>query len=101
MIEVSPEACDLLLSRLMGALEGRPELRRRPVPVGLKLFLRKDGAHLGLGFPGDGDEIVRYQGRSVLIISAKDLEKLSGACFLVRRRGTEDRLSVEWQQPGQ
>ncbi len=95
MVDISEEACELLLGRLQEALEGRPELRRRPVPPGLKLFIRKDGAHLSLSFPSEGDKVVSYKGRSVLIIAAKDLENLAGASFLVRRDGNMDQLTLE------
>ena len=101
MLDISDEVCELLLNRLSEALEGRPELRRRPIPPGLKLRIQKGGAHLSLCFPSEGDKIVSYQGKSVLIIAAKDLDELSGACFLVRRRGSEDRLTLERQQPEQ
>ena len=101
MVQISKEACELLLDRLQCALEGRPELKRRPMPIGLKLYMRKGGAHLGLAFPSQGDEIVTYQGRSVLIISAKDMTELSGACFLVKHQEGNPRLAVEWQQAHQ
>jgi len=95
MVEISEEACELLLARLQEELEGRPELRRRPIPPGLKLFMQKNGAHLSLGFPSEGDKVISYQGKSVLIIAAKDMDKLSGTCLLVRRSGSEPRLSLE------
>lgn len=97
MIDISPDAYELLLGRLQKALEGRPELRRRPIPPGLKLIIRKNGAWLSLGFPEVGDQVVSYQGKSVLIVAAGDLKDLSGACFVVRRSGSEDLLSLERQ----
>lgn len=95
MFDISEEACELLLARLQKALEGRPELRRRPIPPGLKLFMRENRAHLSLGFPVEGDKVVSYKGKSVLIVAAKDLEELAGASFLVRRNGTTDLLTLE------
>jgi len=99
MVEVSEEACQLLLERLQEALQGRPELRRRPIPPGLKLTITKNKAHLSLSFPSDGDHVVSYQGKPVLIIAAADLARLSGACFLVRHSGSHYQLALELQQP--
>ena len=94
-IEISEEAREVLLARLQAELEGRPELRRRPVAPGLKLCIGKNSAHLALGFPGDGDRIETYKGKSVLIISAKDFDVLAGVCMLVRRSGSQDLLALE------
>ena len=95
MVDISEEACELLLGRLEEALEGRPELRRRPIPPGLKLCLRRDRAHLSLSFPSEGDQVVSYKGRSVLIIAAKDLAGLAGTSLLVRRNGGAELLTLE------
>lgn len=101
MVEISDEAGELLLEKLQEALEGRPELRRRPNPPGLKLVFKKNGAHLSLSFPSEGDQVVRYRGKSVLIIAAKDFDILSGTCFMVRHLGSENLLALERQQPVQ
>ena len=99
MIEVSKDVCELLLLRLQEALEGRPELRRSRAQPGLKLLLQDRQAHLSLAFPSNGDEVVSYKGRTVLIIPAKDLDELAGARLLLRQNGNESLLSLEKQAP--
>lgn len=95
---MSDEVCELLLAKLQQALEGRPELRRCRVQPGLRLIMRKNRASLSLGFPSEGDEIVSYKGRPVLIMTAKDFGELARARFLLRRQGSESRLALECQE---
>jgi hypothetical protein len=99
LFEISEDAKDLILSRLESALEGRPELRRGPTKVGLRLNFHRGGAYLSLSFPRPVDWVMTFMGRPLLIVGPDELVRLAHTRLTVRHEPGGGSLSVEPSAP--
>ncbi|MHB0870361.1 MAG: hypothetical protein ACYC66_09800 [Chloroflexota bacterium] len=95
MFEISDDAKELILSRLEGAMEGRPELRRGTRRVGLRLHLQRSSAHLSLAFPRSDDRVVTFMGRPLLILDPGDFSRLERTRLTVKPGPNGNTLSIE------
>ncbi len=99
MFEISDDAKELILARLQGAMEGRPELRRGTRRVGLRLDLRRASAHLSLAFPRSTDRVVTFMGLPLLFVDPGDFSRLERSCLTVKPGPSGDTLSLEPHAP--
>jgi hypothetical protein len=95
LFEISDDARELILARLEDAMEGRPELRRGTVRVGLRLNLQRDGAHLSLAFPRSTDQVMTFMGRPLLILDPVDFSRLERTRLTVKQGPNGNTLSME------
>ncbi len=101
MFEISDDAKQLILSRLEGAMEGRPELRRGTRRVGLRLHIQRSSAHLSLAFPRSDDRVVTFMGRPLLILDPEDFSRLERTRLTVKPGPNGNTLSIEPDSPEQ
>jgi hypothetical protein len=95
LFEISDDAKEFILVCLEKALEGRPELRRGPTRIGLRLNFHKGGAYLSLAFPRPTDSVVTFMNRPLLIVGPEEFSRLERTRLTIQYGPGGGSLSVE------